>query len=127
MSKITTLFLRIIIMLAVGLLGLELARQAYFYPRIPAADYLPPPNRAEAWQQDLDYLRTYVALNRPYTAEARTVTLDLIDALTNNIDNLSNAELKLDITIPFTFEAYVMGQDAAMKQILEAHNSASAR
>lgn len=97
MPKKTTLFLRIVIMLAVGLLGLELARQAYFYPRIPAADYPPPPNRAEAWQQDLDYLRTYVALNRPYTAETRTAALDFIYTLTNNINNLSDAELKLGI------------------------------
>ena len=97
MLKGTTLFLRIIIMLAVGLLGLELARQAYFYPRIPAADYPPPPNRAEAWQQDLDYLRTYVALNRPYTDETRAEALALINTLTANIDNLSDAELKLGI------------------------------
>lgn len=97
MWKVTTLFLRITIMLAVGLLGLELARQAYFYPSIPAADYPTPTGRAEAWQQDLDYLRTYVALNRPYTEETRAEALALINTLTANIDNLSDAELKLGI------------------------------
>ncbi|MAT96973.1 MAG: hypothetical protein CL608_07515 [Anaerolineaceae bacterium] len=97
MWKVTTLFVRIIIMLAVGLLGLELARQAYFYPTIPAADYPPPANREEAWQQDLDYLQTYVALNRPYTDETRAEALALINTHTTNIDNLSDAELKLGI------------------------------
>lgn len=97
MWKVTTVFLRIIIILAVGLLGLELARQAYFYPQIPAADYPPPLNRAEAWQQDLDYLRTYVALNRPYTDETRAEALALTNTLTANVNNLSDAELKLGI------------------------------
>jgi len=97
MWKATTLFLRIVIMLAVGLLGLELARQAYFYPTIPAADYPLPANREEAWQQDLDYLRTYVALNRPYTDETRAEALARINTLTANVNNLSDAELKLGI------------------------------
>ncbi|MGB7874990.1 MAG: hypothetical protein WBL25_11455 [Anaerolineales bacterium] len=97
MWKVTAVFLRIVIVLGAVLLGLELARQAYFYPSIPAPDYPSPADRAESWQQDLDYLRTYVALNRPYTDEARTEALALIGDMSANIDNLSDAELKLGI------------------------------
>ena len=39
-----------------------------------------------------------MALNRPYTDEARTEALALIGDMSANIDNLSDAELKLGIT-----------------------------
>ena len=38
-----------------------------------------------------------MALNRPYTDETRAEALALINTLTANIDNLSDAELKLGI------------------------------
>lgn len=41
--------------------------------------------------------------------------------------NVSVGSLSPEITIPFTFEAYVLGQDAAMQHILETHGSDSVR
>jgi hypothetical protein len=97
MKKRLKFFVLVLVVIGTAVIGIELARQSYFYPTIPEPDYPPPGNRTEAWQQDLDYFENYIALNRPYTDETHTAALILVSGLSENIDNLSDAELKLGI------------------------------
>lgn len=97
MRKIFTVFMLTVVVIGAAGVGIELARKAYFYPAVPEPDYPSPNNRTEAWRQDLDYFQRYVALNRPYTDETRAEALALVSNLRENIDELSDAELKLGI------------------------------
>jgi hypothetical protein len=95
MRKSIIVLLLMLLVISFSVISLELARISYFYPRIPKPDYPPPLNRTEAWQQDLDYFQTYIQLNRPYTDETRAGAQALASSLSDNIDILSDAELKL--------------------------------
>ncbi len=50
--------------------GLTWGYFARFYPSAPAPPYPPPQDQAEANRQDLDYLRTFMALDRSFSPEA---------------------------------------------------------
>jgi len=94
MRKIFIVFLLIVVVIGVGI---ESTRKAYFYPAVPEPEYPPPDNRTEAWQQDLDYFQRYIQLNRPYTDKTRADALALTNHMSENVDNLSDAELKLGL------------------------------
>ena len=97
MRKIFIVFLLIVVVIGIGIASIESTRKAYFYPAVSEPDYAPPDNRTEAWQQDLDYFQTYIQLNQPYTDEARADALVLTSYMIENIDTLSDAELKLGL------------------------------
>lgn len=50
-----------------------------FYPSPPSAQFPPPPDLKTAQQQDLEYFRHYLDLNRTFTPEARTRLLQLLE------------------------------------------------
>lgn len=97
MKKRFVVFVLAFVLMGTAVITIELARKSYFYPTIPQPDFSPPGNRTEAWQQDLDYFQNYIWLNRPYTDETRQDALFLVQRLRENIDELSDAELKLGI------------------------------
>jgi len=63
-----------------------------FSPHIPAADYAPPANQAEARLQDLDYLRRIPEADKSFS-DAEIAALNAhIDALEAQVETLSEAE-----------------------------------
>ena len=86
-----------VLLLLIGRMGYVSAKQLTFQPTIPAPAYDVPQSRTEAWQQDLDYFGHYLRLNRPYTEETRATAEKIIEQLVQNIETLSDNELKLGV------------------------------
>jgi len=75
--------------------SLLLARDLYFYPSPPTADYPPATDTLTARVQDVDYFRHYLTLDRSYTAESRAAAEAMLETLP--LDSLSDAQFQLAI------------------------------
>ncbi|MEO0700060.1 MAG: hypothetical protein AAFY81_10175, partial [Pseudomonadota bacterium] len=69
-----------------------------FTPDIPAADYPAPANAVEARQQDLDYLRRFVAVDKSYSPAQVAEFNALMDDLDARADTMSEAEFIMGVS-----------------------------
>lgn len=109
MKKTFIVFTLTLVAIGIGVGGIELAGEAYFYPDIPKPDYPFPGNRSEAWAPDFMTIKTdcYEFPNCYW--------LDFFF-------NVSVGALSPEINIPFTFKDYISGQDATINFIIETHS-----
>ncbi|MEM7798722.1 MAG: hypothetical protein AAF633_06005 [Chloroflexota bacterium] len=95
-----TIIIRIGIILLIGSLifgigfGLFLWR---FIPRIPAANFPTPTNQVEAREQDLEYLLNLTSIDHSFSEEAEREFLFQVEALGQELEDLSDAEFALRI------------------------------
>ncbi len=75
--------------------GLYLAYDARFYPHPPPARYPRPGNALDAQQQDLDYYRKLVAMDRAFGPEARAEAGRRLDALAASSTTLGPDHLRV--------------------------------
>lgn len=68
-----------------------------FYPRVPTADFPPAHDTATAQQQDFDYFRNYLELNRSYTRQARDRAMQLLVQYRAQSGSFSPAQFDLAI------------------------------
>ena len=90
-----------VVLLAVPLLGYgtyELLMHLRFNPSPPAADFSSPSSTTEARQQDVQYFRHFLELDRSYTPESRDAAETILKDLSGKLDELSDAQFQLGIT-----------------------------
>lgn len=78
-------------------LVIAVAMPAYFNPEPPKAAYETPATPAEAYKQDLDYLKHFLELDRSYTAEAKQKAEAIRQEMIAKAETLSKAELAIGI------------------------------
>ena len=88
----------LLVLLATAVYGLvELAAWRYYYPGAPVADYPQPADRVQARQQDIDYFRHYLELDKSYTGVTRAAAEALLADLESRLEDLSDAAFQLGI------------------------------
>ena len=86
-------------LMSVGIVGgFFLLQGLYFYPGPPVVQYPVPADEREAWQQDLDYFRRYLVMDRSYTDTTRRQANALVETMAERLDSISDAELWLGIS-----------------------------
>ena len=76
---------------------IELAIWRHYYPGPPDADYPEPGSVLEARQQDLDYFRQFLELDRSYTSVTRLAAEALLAGMEPGLEDLSDAGFQLGI------------------------------
>lgn len=76
---------------------MELTASLYYYPSAPDADFPPPADVVEARQQDIEYFRHYLELDKSYTDDTRARAEAILDAMDSRLDDMTDAGFQLEI------------------------------
>ena len=68
-----------------------------YYPGQPDVDYPPPTSTEMAREQDLDYFRHYLDLDRSYTPASRATAEQILAALEPRLDSITDGQFELEI------------------------------